>query len=385
MSLRALGLAATLALFAALPALAQSASVDDGAFANVEGGKLWYQTCGNGPKAMVLIHDGVLHSAAWDEVWPIFCKDFHVVRYDRRGFGRSPAAAQPYSQVDDLWAVMRATGLNHAVIVGSSAGGGLAVDFTLRHPEAVDRLVLAGAQVSGLENSQYFTDRTLALLRRLKKGDIDGALRDAGSVFAPGHDAARARAVALLKANPQDLGWLSHPDPARAAPDARPLLPTIKAPTLILIADHDSPDAQGWAGALEALIPRAKRVVVPDAGHLMYLEHPELFAKLVVQFIIAKPHPDREASVRRYVESLIKGTPNYNDMTPSLADNVRQQSSQIVQRIKALGALKSISFQQGTADGSDVYLVTFEHGQAEWTIGPLTADGKVQARSFRLI
>jgi hypothetical protein len=35
-------------------------------------------------------------------------------------------------------------------------------------------------------------------------------------------------------------------------------------------------------------------------------------------------------------------------------------------------------------DGADVYLVTFEHGRAEWTIGPLAPDGKVQTRSFRL-
>ena len=88
MSLRALGLAFSLAVLAAVPASAQTAASesDDGAFVNVEGGKLWYQTCGAGSKAMVLIHDGTLHSAAWDDVWPLFCKDFHVVRYDRRGY-----------------------------------------------------------------------------------------------------------------------------------------------------------------------------------------------------------------------------------------------------------------------------------------------------------
>ena len=46
-----------------------------------------------------------------------------------------------------------------------------------------------------------------------------------------------------------------------------------------------------------------------------------------------------------------------------------------------MGALKSVTYEHGTEDGADVYLVRFEHGQAEWTIGPLSADGKVQARS----
>src|ERR1700733_6627382 len=155
MSLRALGLAFSLAVLAAVPASAQTAASesDDGAFVNVEGGKLWYQTCGAGSKAMVLIHDGTLHSAAWDDVWPLFCKDFHVVRYDRRGYGRSPAATQSYSRTDDLAAVMRAARMEHAVVVGASAGGGIAVDFTLAHPKAVDRLVLVGPSISGLRYS----------------------------------------------------------------------------------------------------------------------------------------------------------------------------------------------------------------------------------------
>src|ERR1700753_1505867 len=122
MSLRALGFVCSLVVLAAFPASAQS---DNGAFVDAEGGKLWYQTCGTGPKAMVLIHDGTLHSATWDDVWPIFCKDFHVVRYDRRGYGRSPIATAPYSRTDDVAAVMHAAEMTHAVVVGSSAGGGI--------------------------------------------------------------------------------------------------------------------------------------------------------------------------------------------------------------------------------------------------------------------
>lgn len=380
MSLRALGFAFTLSVIAAWPAAAQS---DEGSFAPVEGGRVWYQTCGSGPRAMVLIHDGVLHSATWDEVWPILCKDFHVVRYDRRGFGRSPAASQPYSPVDDLWAVMRAARMEHGTIVGSSAGGELAVDFTLQHPKAVDRLIIAGAQVSGFAQSQYFEERTVAVLQRLKKGDL-GAL---SSVFAPGHDAARAKAMALLKSNPQDLGWLNHPDPARPAPEARPLLPTIKAPTLILVADHDGPDVQAWAGAAEVLIPGARRVVVADVGHLMYLEHPDVFAGLVKEFAIAENRrtasPGTEAALRRHIESLETGRPNFGELAPLFAEEVRLELPNVLDRIKSLGALKSIAFHSVGPTGMDLYVVTFEHGKTEWGVPPLTAGGKVRDMSFR--
>jgi 3-oxoadipate enol-lactonase len=359
------------------PAAAQS---DGDGFVNVEGGKVWYQTCGSGSKNMVLIHDGTLHSAAWDDVWPMLCQDFHVVRYDRRGFGRSPVATQPYSRTDDVLAVMHAAGMDHAVVVGASAGGGIAVDFALVHPDAVDRLVLVGPSISGLRYSEYFYQRLAEGGPYFAKGDFGGLLRAWGYLFAPGHDAALERAAAVLKANPQDL---RHRDMARPTPTALPLLSTIKVPTLVLVGEGDVADNQGEAEVATALIPHAYRVVVRDAGHLMFMEHPDVFARLVEQFVVAEPHPDRETSVQRYVESLEKGAPNYDEMTPAEANDVRQELPQLLQFIKSMGALKSISYEHGTEDGADAYLVTFEHGQAEWTIGPLTADGKVQQREVR--
>jgi pimeloyl-ACP methyl ester carboxylesterase len=274
---RMLLFAVVLTVLGGTPAMAQSTSA---VFITVDGGRIWYQTCGSGLKAVVLIHDGLLHSASWDDVWPILCKDFHVVRYDRRGFGRSPAATAPYSPVDDLAAVLHAARLEHVVLVGSSSGGGLAVDFTLQHPQAVNQLVLVGPTISGLAQSQYFRDRVAAMGQRIQRGDLEGALRDSWA-FAPGHEAALKRVVSLLAANPQNL---NHPDPAHPAPVARLLLPLIKVPTLILIGEYDIADNHAEAGAAEALIPGANRIVVRDTGHLLYLEHPDVFATLVVQF-----------------------------------------------------------------------------------------------------
>ena len=383
MSLRALIL--TLGLAGAALAGPGSAAADDlagGAFVNVEGGRVWYQTCGAAPQNMVLIHDGTLHSAAWDDVWPLFCKDFHVVRYDRRGFGRSPVATAAYSKVDDVAAVMHAAGMTHAVVVGASAGGGIATDFTLAHPDAVDRLVLVGPSISGLRYSDYFYQRLAKGRPYFVKGDFEGLLRAWAYGFAPGHDGALKRAAGLLKAYPQDL---THRDMARPEPTALPLLSTIKAPTLVLVGEYDVADNQGEADVASSLIPHAYRVVVPDAGHLIFMDQPATFARLVEQFIDARPHPEREASIRRYVESLEKGAPNYDEMDAPEAADVRQELPQLLQVIKELGALKSVAYEHGTEDGADVYLVSFEHGQAEWTIGALSAGGKVQARSFRLI
>src|ERR1035437_11119489 len=121
-----------------------------GPFVEVEGSKLYYEECGTGPEAVVLIHDGIAHSAVWDDVWPDFCKKFHTIRYDRRGYGRTPASTTWYAEVEDLASLLHQRRVSRAVLVGSSHGGELSIDFTLRYPTVVEQLVLVGAVVSGL-------------------------------------------------------------------------------------------------------------------------------------------------------------------------------------------------------------------------------------------
>lgn len=248
---------------------------------NVDGGKLAYETCGWGPKAIILLHDGILHSAVFDDVWPELCARFQVVRYDRRGYGASSPATAPYIPATDLEALMKALDLNHATLVGSSSGSGVAVDFALAHPEAVDKLVLVGPWVSGFDASWGFLFRTLKLGLRAKLGDLKGAAKDP-YILTKAADAERARVVAWLKANPGNLAAGMRERPMVVA---KPRLGEIHVPTLILVGAVDIKDVQEQAKALETSIPGARRIVVPDSGHLLYLERPDVFAKTVTAFV----------------------------------------------------------------------------------------------------
>jgi pimeloyl-ACP methyl ester carboxylesterase len=256
-------------------------------FAEAEGGKLAYETCGSGDKAIVLLHDGILHSAAYDDVWPLLCQRFKVVRYDRRGYGQTPAATTPFASLDDLLAVMKAAGVSHATLVGSSAGGGIAVDFALAHPDAVDGLVLAGPWISGFKPSAGFIARGLKLAVLLKSGNLEGAVKDP-YILSPTADAERARVLALLKANPQNLANPSG-KVERAGPDAKDRLAQIRAPTLVLVGEVDIGDVFDQARAVAAAVPGAKLETVPATGHFMYLEKAQDFAQRVTAFVEAQP------------------------------------------------------------------------------------------------
>jgi 3-oxoadipate enol-lactonase len=258
----------------------------------VDGGQISYETCApktseRGLQAVVLIHDGVVNSASFDDMWPILCKDFRVVRYDRRGYGKSPAAKAPYSPQDDLAAVMAAAKMDHASLVGFSFGGGLAVSYAIRHPEQIDRLVISGAALNGFEQTKHFRDHVTHIMAPMIIGNFDAVVANAaksGWVMAPGHDAATAEALAILQASPQDLSHQMR-DPIKPWPSDLPRMGEIKAPTLILIGDHDIADNQAESGAAQALIPGSRRIVIDDAGHLMQLEHPKEIAGLIADFV----------------------------------------------------------------------------------------------------
>lgn len=343
-----------------------------GTFVDVPGGKLWYETCGSGPQAMVLIHDGFMPSVTWEDVWPALCKTFHVIRYDRRGYGRSPDAATPYSNVDDLQAVMRAAGVAHAVIVGSSNGGGVAIDFTLAHPSEVDRLIVVGPEVSGIPHSKRFMERGTGLLERMARGDLRGALKDSWA-FAPGDDENIERLVKLEVTSPDNIKPKTSAAPP---PPAAPRLGEIKVPTLVLIGEDDAADNQAEAGMVEYAIHGARRVVIPNAGHLVYWEQPAEFTDLVTRFVEDLPSPGTEDALRRLIGEFQRGAPDYSRMSPPLAAVVRSQIDVIKRVQNAQGALKSITFKGVGADDEDVFAVAYENGSGETRIA-LDEEGRV--------
>ena len=244
-------------------------------FVDVDGGKLYYEECGTGPSAVLLVHDGVAHSVVWDDVWPRFCAKFHTIRYDRRGYGKSPETKDWHFETDDIAALLRHLKISRVTIVGSSHGGEISIDYTLDHPTEVKGLVLIGAVVGGMGFTEHFIDRGQ------KTSGAESWANDP-YLLAANHTAAKKRLAEILKANPQDVKGHGRILPTNPA---LPRLGEIHVPTLVLVGDADIPDVHAHAGAIETGIYGARRVVVNDAGHLMYMEQPEEFSKIVLRFI----------------------------------------------------------------------------------------------------
>jgi 3-oxoadipate enol-lactonase len=262
-----------------LSAQTVSSAASTGAFVEVDGSRLYYEECGTGQKAVVLLHDGVVNSAVWDDVWPTFCEQFHAIRYDRRGYGRSPATKKPYYEADDVAALLLDRKVSQAALVASSHGGNIALSFALRYPAQVIGLVLIGPEAEGFPYSEHFAMSQMAFQNAKDPTEV----RVQNTYFiVPGNDAARAHLRRLLEAAPQDHKHNDMPLPEKPV---FPYVRDLRMPTLILIGSGDIADNQAVAGALVMAIPGAARVVVPDTGHLMYLEKPEIFSSVVSGFL----------------------------------------------------------------------------------------------------
>lgn len=249
----------------------------------VDGGAVFVETFGAG-YPLVLLHDGMAHAEVWDAQVEAFAPHYRVVRYDRRGYGRSAMPESAYSNVDDLARVFAALSIERAVVIGSSAGGGLAIDFALEHPAKVEALILSGPVVNGLGYTWHFLRRAIGNFGAEEGATIENWIADRYAV-SPGNDGARERFAALLRAYPKNLAQRQHQLAVNPRTGALQRLGEIHVPVLLLTGENDIPDVHAHMGAIEAGIAGARRVVLEDAGHLGYLEQPEAFNAEVRDFL----------------------------------------------------------------------------------------------------
>jgi 3-oxoadipate enol-lactonase len=264
-----------------------SVETESGYF-NVDGGKLFYEIAGEG-EYIVLLHDGILHREIWDAQFPVLAENYRVVRYDRRGFGKSFNPQAPFSHIDDLNQLFIQLKIDKAVLFGMSAGGMTAIDFTLEYPEKVNALVLVGAVVSGYGFSAHFLTRgghisSLVEYLEPQKFIKYFGWEDPYEVY-PENIKAKEKFLRLLEANPLNvngaLGYFVKPLERAAVK----YLYEIKVPVLVLVGEYDIPDVHAHSGVIEAGIPNAKREIISKAGHLIPLEQPEAFNASVLIFL----------------------------------------------------------------------------------------------------
>lgn len=259
-------------------------------FVKIGPAKLYYETAGHGA-AVVLLHAGVADRRMWDDQFLALAQSYRVIRYDRRGFGRSESAAAPFSHHGDLAALLTALDVEQAHLVGCSQGGEIALDFALAYPGRVLSLGLVSSSIGGFEPAGLPPQRVLDLIGALQQGDLDQAAELAAQIWLDGPQRSPAQTSAVLRdrvrqmAGPALVNFGPNPHQQPLDPPAVTHLAELQAPSLVVVGALDDPLMATMAAQLAAEIARARKVVLPNAAHFPNMEQPAAFNQLLLDFL----------------------------------------------------------------------------------------------------
>ena len=255
-----------------------------GAEVSLPGVRLSYSDTGGNGTAVVFVHAATGSRRVWEYQVPAFmAAGYRVIAYDRRGFGRSevdPAGPQPGTGADDLLALVNHLGIDRFHLVGTAAGGIVALDFAVSFPGRLRSLVVANS-IGGLQDEDY-----VELGRRLRPPQF-AALPPDVRELGPSYRAANPEGTAR---------WLELEKQSRPEGTQPPvqtfrnrltfsLLESIAVPTFLLTGGADLYAPPAVLRLFTDRIRNSESLIVPEVGHSTYWEQPDVFNQKVLEFI----------------------------------------------------------------------------------------------------
>jgi pimeloyl-ACP methyl ester carboxylesterase len=204
-----------------------------------------------------------------------------VLGYDRRGFGQTRTADEPFAHADDLATFIEASAIPAPILLGCSQGGRVAVDFALARPESVRALILVSTAISGAPaeplpgDIQPLAD---ALDAAEDAGDLECVNAIEAHMWLDGPRSTEGRVGGPIRELFLDMNGIAlrHPPLTReqAPPSAFARLSELRVPTLLLHGTLDLPHVVARHAQLKALIPGAQASACEGNAHLPPLEDP---------------------------------------------------------------------------------------------------------------
>ncbi len=266
-------------------------------YVDLPGVHLWYNDTGGTGVPVVFMHAASGTCESWVYQLPVFtAAGYRCIPYDRRNWGRSrpdltgeggpegPAPTQsrqqPGSVSDDLHGLVHYLGLDRFHVVATAAGGIGGLDYAVEHPDLVRSLVVANS-IGGVQDPEY-----LEVQHRLRPPEIQQLpieLRELGPSYRGTNPEGTRRWI--------EIEHGSRPEGTQG-PGQQPRLPmtfarleTIRVPVLVLVGEADLLSPPALMRMLAAHIPNCQFVTVPEAGHAAFWEQPEIWNRLVLEFL----------------------------------------------------------------------------------------------------
>jgi 3-oxoadipate enol-lactonase len=240
--------------------------------------KIWAEDSGGSLPVLALLHEGVGDSRMWDPIWARLTGTLRLIRYDVRGYGRSPAATENYTLLGDLRAVLDHFEVRAAHLAGCSMGGIAATELALAEPDRVRSLVLLCPGISGYPYPpQPELDAECEAMAAA--GDEDGIVRALLAVWGRSGDDPFVTDLmrSSIRAAENEERYQQAGEPVLDR------LPELRHPTVILIGDLDYPPLIASSEQAASLIPGCQLIRMPGVDHYPTVRAPDLVANTILR------------------------------------------------------------------------------------------------------
>ena len=276
----------------------------DSKFIEVNHVNIHYKEAGVGEKTFILLHGFGGSTFSWREVMDDFAQLGHVIAYDRPAFGLTERpmpedwVENPYgmkANVELLRGLLDEFGVEKAILVGNSAGGGVSVAFALEYPERVESLILVDPGVGGGRGPQFpawalplMWTPQMRHLGPLMMRDYQETLPN--TIQREWYDSTKLtneikqEYLKLLKIENWDSAFYELTF-APAYPELRPLLPQLNVPVFIIAGQEDRLIRAFYFEAISTEIPNAELTLLPQCGHVPHEECPAQFMEAVTNYL----------------------------------------------------------------------------------------------------
>jgi len=264
-----------------------------------DGVKLYYEEVGQGTP-IVFVHEFADDVKGWAAQVKFFARRYRTIAYNARGYPPSDVPADPerYSQAqaaEDIKAILDHLKLDKAHVVGLSMGGYATLHFGLMFPERARSLMVGGAGYGSVSADRAgFHKDTDLVIAQFEQGGM--------AKVAEFYTRGPTRVQFMVK---DPVGWqefydrfaggsaLGHANTMRGVQRRRPSifeletkLERLEVPTLIMTGDEDEPCLEP-ALFMKRKIRTSGLVVIPNSGHAINLEEPDLFNRALLDFLTA--------------------------------------------------------------------------------------------------
>lgn len=249
-----------------------------------------YESFGNGPKVIALVHGLGLNRHSWQWQVPALAKDHRVVTFDLHGHGDSSVPPQTASLTvfsEQLRELLDHLGIARASVFGFSLGGMIARRFAMDHADRLEAL--------GILHSAHARDKAAhdAIQARVAQAAQDGPAATVEAAlerwftdgFRASHPAVMDEVRRWILANRKEVYAPIYQVLVDGVTELVDPRPPITAPTLVMTGEQDFGNSPAMSRAIAAEIPGSELVILPGLRHMALAEAPELFNARLLSFL----------------------------------------------------------------------------------------------------